>query len=370
MNLLVVGAGFAGACLARSLAEHGHNVHVIDRRGHIGGNAYDEINSQDERIHLYGPHLLHGEKNSVAIKWLSQFTQWTPYEHRVLAQLSDGRFTPLPVNATTLEDVYAVSLKSDQEAKLFLESLQVIPREISSSDDVFLASVGEKLTDIFFRPYTKKMWGIDAKEIESAVGKRIPVRYNRDNRYFTDTFQKLPSRGYAHMFNNILDHKRITIELCAEFRHEMLQRYDHSFLSLPIDKFFEYKHGKLPYRSIKFEHKLSKLSQPATVINFTDDSKYTRTTQWDLLPNSSRSNSGFSTQTLEVPCDPEENNGENYYPVRNSASLAMYQKYLDDTQSITNATFCGRTGLFQYLDMVPAVNIHLAMANNFIRLTK
>lgn len=369
MKILVVGAGFAGACLARSLAEHGHNIHVIDRRDHIGGNAYDEINSQNERIHLYGPHLLHGDENSVAIKWLSRFTEWTPYEHKVLAQLKNGKFTPLPVNATTLEDVFNVNLTSEAEARLFLEGLQS-SGPISSSDDVFLASVGEKLANIFFRPYTKKMWGCDATQIETAVGKRIPVRYNRDDRYFTDTFQKLPSQGYASLFNNILDHKHISIELSTEFKDDMLEKYDHSFLSLPIDSFFKFKYGKLPYRSIKFEHKLSKLAQPATTVNFTDDSKYTRTTQWDLLPNSSKSNSGLSTQTLEIPCYPEENNSEYYYPVRNTESLATYQKYANDSQSIKNLTFCGRTGLFQYLDMVPAVNIHLKMANLFIESVK
>lgn len=365
MNILIVGAGFAGACLARSLAESGHNTHVIDKREHIGGNAYDEINSQNERIHLYGPHLLHGDENSVAIKWLSRFTQWTPYEHKVLAQLKSGKFTSLPVNATTLEDVFHIRLNSESEAKNFLKTLQ-LPRQITNSDDVFLASVGEELANIFFRPYTQKMWGCEAKYIESAVGKRIPVRYNRDDRYFTDTFQKLPSQGYSNLFNNIFHHERITVELSKEFEYEMLDNFDYSFLSLPIDAFFNFKYGKLPYRSIKFEQSLSKLSQPATTVNFTDSSKYTRTTQWDLLPNSPKSNSGFSTQTLEIPCDPEENNGEYYYPIRNTKSLEIYQKYANDAKHLKNITFCGRTGLFQYLDMVPAVNIHLKMANDFI----
>jgi UDP-galactopyranose mutase len=369
MKVLVVGAGFAGACIARKLAEHGHIVHVIDKRNHIGGNAYDEINSQNERIHVYGPHLLHGSLDSVAIQWLSRFTDWIPYEHRVLAQLRDGRFTPLPVNATTLEDIFQIRLETDDDAKQFLESLQVPCTQITNSDDVFLASVGEKLSDIFFRPYTMKMWGLDPKEIEAAVGKRIPVRYNRDDRYFTDTFQKLPKLGYTNLFANMLNHKNISLELGKEFKHELLDGYDHSFLSLPIDRFFDCKYGKLPYRSIKFEHKLSKLSQPSVTVNFTDTSKYTRTTQWDLLPNSSRSQTGFSTQTLEIPCSPEENNDEYYYPVRNSHSLSAYNRYLDEAKSIKNITFCGRAGLFQYLDMVPAVNIHLAMAQRFAEMS-
>ena len=210
------------------------------------------------------------------------------------------------------------------------------------------------------------MWGVDAKEIESAVGKRIPVRYNRDDRYFTDTFQNLPKNGYHDMFSNILSHKLITIELCCEFDRSMTNKYDHSFLSLPIDKFFDCKFGELPYRSIKFEQITSKLSQPAVTVNFTDQDIYTRSTQWDLLPNSLKSNSGYSTQTLEIPCQPEDNNGECYYPIRNAESLALYEKYKNLSLKCKDLTFCGRSGLFKYIDMVPAVNIHLKMAKDFL----
>ena len=196
-NYLVVGAGFVGAVIARELAEAGNHVTVIDKRNHIGGNAFDQVNDRGERIHVYGPHLFHGSKDSIAVKWLSNFTTWTRYEHRVRALLPDGTTTPLPVNRTTLENVFHDDISSENAARKLLADKQVDIPEPKNSDEVFRKSVGDELADIFFRPYTKKMWGKPATEIEAAVGARIPVRTNRDDRYFTDDFQAMPSDGYT-----------------------------------------------------------------------------------------------------------------------------------------------------------------------------
>jgi len=366
MKILVVGCGFAGACLARKLAEAGHEITAIDKRAHLGGNAFDEINAYGERIHKYGPHLFHGEAGSIAVRWLSQFTDWTKYEHRVLAQLSNGRFTPLPVNRKTIEDIFDVSFCSTDEVKSFLENKQKKISEIKTADDVFLSSTGQELADIFFRPYTLKMWNLEASKIEASVGQRLPVRLTYDDRYFTDSFQHLPANGYTRMFEEIFKHRNIGIELERAFTHDMLVHFDHAFLAMPIDKFFEFRLGKLPYRSIAFENRTTKVSQPAPTVNFTDRSIYTRSTQWDLLPNSERSSSGWSTTTLEIPCDPEDNNDEYFYPVVNSKSRSLYQQYASLASKMTRITFCGRAGLFRYIDMVPAVNIHLKMADDFI----
>lgn len=367
-NFLVVGAGLSGATIARQLADNAHNVYVIDKRNHIGGNAHDYVNTNNERIHAYGPHLLHGDKDSVAIKWLSKFTEWTPYSHKVRALIEDGKkTTPLPVNATTLEDIFKVKLSSEDEAKSLLESLQVnIP--IHNSDDVFLSSVGEKLADLFFRPYTRKMWGTSAKQIEASVGKRIPTRINRDDRYFNDSFQALPANGYTECTENILNHPRIKVKTGESFCRGMSKDYDHSFLCVPIDQYFNNCLGKLPYRSVKFENRSQKISLEATTINFTDDEKYTRMTQWDLLPNSDVARDKDHTVTYEVPCDPEENNNELYYPVRNQLSIKTYLDYKKMANELKEPiTFCGRTGLFEYLDMVPAISKHLLMTQEFIK---
>ena len=219
----MVGAGFAGAALARTLAEAGFSVTVVDKRNHIGGNAYDEVNGHGERIHRYGPHLLHGPQGSEAVLWLSRFTAWTPYEHRVRALLGDGRTTPLPVNRTTLEDVYGLSLDNDAAAeKLLNEKRQRIDAP-QNSDELFLTNVGEQLADLFFRPYTQKMWGTPARNLEIGIGARLPVRVNRDDRYFTDTFQALPLDGYTKMFERIFSHENINVTLNTTFEPSMEQ---------------------------------------------------------------------------------------------------------------------------------------------------
>ncbi len=367
-SLLIVGAGFGGATLARIFAENNQKVIVIDKRNHIGGNSYDYLNENNERIHKYGPHLLHGDADSKAIKFLSRFTEWTKYEHKVRALLSDMSTTSLPINRNTLEHIFKISLNSDLETKNFLDSIReksIVPR---NTDELFLSSVGEKLANIFFRPYTQKMWGIDPKELDVQIGARLPVRTNRDERYFTDNFQFLPKNGYFSLFEKMLDHKNIQVNLNTEFSKSMEKHYKHNFLCLPIDQYFDYCFGELPYRSLIFENKLminDNLS--ASQVNFTDNSPYTRMTQWDLLPNCQSKNKFQHTLTYERPVDISKNPGEYYYPVQTQKSRRIFQKYEKLSKNFDHITFCGRTGLFKYIDMVPAVSIHLQKAYNFLK---
>lgn len=363
-EILVVGAGFAGAVIARELADAGLQVHVMDRRHHVGGNAFDQVNLHGERIHLYGPHLLHGDAGSIAIRWLSRFTEWTPYEHRVRALLPDGRTTPLPVNRTTLEDVYGVSLESEQDARILLEQ-EVIDSERCNTDQVFLSSVGPRLADLFFRPYTRKMWGVEASQLEAAVGARLPVRLNRDDRYFTDSFQALPRDGYAAMFERILDHPLISVSFGRSYSPGLDRGYHHAFLCMSPDEYFDFCYGRLPYRSIRFEHLERPRDQAAPVLNFTDAGPYTRITQWDLIANSSRRGDGLHSLTREIPCSAEENNHERYYPVRNQGSLDLLARYQELASQERRRTFIGRTGLFRYIDMIPCVTTHLQIAARF-----
>ncbi len=366
-KVLIVGAGFAGTTIARVLAENGFEVDIIDKRNHIGGNAFDFINTNNERIHKYGPHLLHGDKHSKAITFLSRFTKWTNYEHKVRALLKDGRTTPLPINRKTLEDVFQIKLKNEFETKKFLDQLRVKELNPKNTDELFLFNFGEKLTNIFFRPYTEKMWGVDPKELEIGIGSRIPVRTNDDDRYFNDSFQALPDKGYTSLFKNMLSHQKINLELNKEFEKEMESNYLHVFLCTPIDSYFNFCFGTLPYRSLIFEEKkdsLRKLSAP--VINFTDKFKYTRKTQWSLLPNCPEVKSNTFTFTYEIPVDIKKNPGEYYYPIHNFQSKKIYQKYLNLAKQNKKITFCGRTGLFRYIDMVPCINIHLGIAKKFL----
>lgn len=366
-RILVVGCGFAGATIARVLAEAGYGVDLIDRRPHLGGNAYDELHANGERLHCYGPHLLHGKADSEAVRFLSRFTEWVPYEHRVRALLADGRTTPLPVNRTTLEDVFGVELPDERDAEALLNQKRVAIERPANTDDFFLASVGEELTDLFFRPYTRKMWGRDPKDLAASIGARLPVRLSRDDRYFQDDFQALPAEGYTALFARMLDHPLIQVRLSTAFDPGMLADYEHSFLSIPIDVFFDCCYGPLPYRSIRFEHRLQEQPQAAAVVNFTDTQPITRCTAWGMLPNSPGPRAEQRLVTYEQPCSMEENPGEYYYPVINASSNAVLQQYQELAKQWPQLTFCGRTGLFRYLDMLPAVTLHLQMAEQFIR---
>ena len=367
-KILIVGAGLAGSTLARILAENSLKVVIIEKRNHIAGNIYDFVNQNNERIHKYGPHLLHCRKDSEALTFLSRFTKWVKYEHRVRALLENGITTPLPVNKSTLEEVFKKSFQNENQTKEFLESIRnkkLIPK---NTDELFESSVGEELSNIFFRPYTKKMWGIDPKELAISVGSRLPVRTSNDDRYFNDEFQALPKNGYTAMVKNMLDHKNIEINLNTPFIKGMEENYFHSFLSIPIDEYFNFKFGNLPYRSIIFEQRLEKGNdQEVPVINFTDNSIYTRKTQWNLLPNSYNFKGQFKTITYEKPCSMEINPGEYYYPVNTNDSKKIFLNYENLAKQDNSVTFIGRTGLFKYIDMIPAVQIHINLSKKFLK---
>ena len=367
-RVLVVGAGFAGATIARLLAENGYKILLIDKRHHIGGNAYDYINSKSERIHKYGPHLFHCNNKDPSLKFLNRFTEWVEYKHKVRAILENGKTTPLPINRTTLEDVFNISLRTEMETINFLSSLRLNKINPKNSDELFLASYGEKISNIFFRPYTEKMWGMNAKELELSIGARLPFRADRNPYYFNDSFQALPKNGYKEIFKNMINHENISISLNTNFQKSMEKDFDHCFLSIPIDHYFNNCFGKLPYRSIIFENKQINYIQDAPVINFTDKNVYTRSTQWSLFPNSPNKNQNDNyTITLEKPCSIAQNKGEYYYPVKTKKSRKIYEKYKKKSENLKKITFIGRTGLFMYIDMAPAVNIHIKIANDFIK---
>ena len=366
-KVLIVGAGLAGSTIARILAENNVKVEILEKRDHIAGNIYDYLNSKNERIHKYGPHLLHCNINSKALAFLSRFTEWIHYEHRVRALLKDGRTTPLPINKITLEDIYGVKFNSEEEVKIFLDEIRNKSLSPKNTDEFFEANIGNKLANIFFRPYTKKMWGLDPKSLEISVGARLPIRTNNDTRYFNDNFQALPKDGYSIMIERMLNHKNINVQLSSPYYKGLESKYDYAFLCIPIDEYFQFKYGVLPYRSIIFKNVLDTSNdQPTPVLNFTDDSVYTRKTQWNLFPNSPRSGNKQKTITYEKPCSLEENHGEYYYPVNTKDSKIIYENYKRISKSEDKITFCGRTGLFKYIDMIPAVTIHMKLANDFL----
>lgn len=372
MEILVVGAGFAGACYARHLAEKGFRIHVIDKRPHIAGNAYDEIR-EGTRVHVYGPHLFH-TNNDAVVSWLKRFGNWLEYRHSVSALLPDGRLTPLPVNLQTLSDVSGVELDNEEQAREYLTRVRVDIPDPANAEEFLLSSIGRKLTELFFARYTQKMWGLPLSALDKSVVQRLPLRFNFTNEYFpNDQHQILPEDGYTGIFARIFDHPKITVSLSTAYDKAMSKDVRHTFNSMPIDEYYDYRFDPLPYRSIKFHHALEADPHPSIpVINFTDKGPITRRTVWSAFPGHGQNNSTAALVTREEPCDYEENDFERYYPIKTADNsiadrLALYQA-LAATEK--NVTFIGRCGTYQYLDMHQVINQSLQGAEKWFRLQK
>src|SRR3954465_7727040 len=334
-DYLIVGAGFAGSVLAERLArQSGKTVLLCDRRSHIGGNAYDHADAAGLLVHKYGPHIFH--TNSAEIfDYLSGYTAWRDYEHRVLASI-DGQLLPIPINLDTLNKFYGKNL-SETEAIGFLESLAE-PRELlRTSEDVVLSRVGRRLYEKFFRGYTRKQWGVDPSELDAQVTARIPVRTNTDDRYFTDEYQVMPRHGFTRMFENMVDHPNITLELGVDFqevKHKV--RYRNLIFSGPIDEFFDYRFGKLPYRSLSFKHTTleKEWHQPVAVVNYPNDHAYTRVTEFKHLTGQQHAKTSIVHEYPQAEGDP-------YYPIPRPENAAVYAQYRTLAKSLPNIHFVG-----------------------------
>ena len=332
-NVLVVGAGFSGAVIARILSENGFLVDVIDKRSHIAGNAFDYLNNHNILVHQYGPHLFHTNNRSV-FEFLSRFTDWVDYQHRVKAMLDTGELLTLPVNLDTKNKVGK-----------------------------------DKVIDTFIRPYSEKMWGLKLEEISPDIINRVPVRNDTNELYFPDDqFQAMPKGGYTKMFENLLNHPNIQVKLAMEFHKDMEDIYLHVFNSMPIDEYYDYSLGSLPYRSLKFHHVDLPIPRlfPVCQVNFTNTGPYTRVVEWKNIPNSPQ-NPLFTSLTYEEPCSYTENNNERFYPVKdaNGQNRALYMQYKQIENPKT--TFIGRLGQYVYLDMHQVISSSMATAEKFVK---
>lgn len=344
-DYLIVGAGFSGAVCARELADAGKTVHVIDKRPHIAGNAYDELDAHGVLIHTYGPHIFHTNSKKV-FEWLSRFTDWRFYEHRVLAVVN-GKHYPIPINRTTINKLYGLNL-TEEEVGPWLEKARQPRDPIKTSEDVVLNSVGPDLCDKFFRGYTRKQWGLDLSELSAGVAARIPTRTNDDDRYFGDTFQFMPAQGYTEMFRRMLDHPNITVELGVDYFAVRQQlKASHTIYSGPIDAFFGYQHGKLPYRSLRFDHEhLAGVPQyqPVGTVNYPNDHDYTRITEFKHLSGQQHSGTSIVREYPQAEGDP-------YYPVPRPENEALYKRYAEMVEATPGVTFVGRLAQYRYYNM-------------------
>ena len=355
-DYLIVGCGFAGSVLAERLAtQHGARVLMIDKRDHVGGNAYDEKNADGILYHKYGPHIFHTNSDEV-FDYLSKFTGWRPYEHRVLANVRD-QLVPIPINRTTLNELFGLDLKTDAEAAEYLASRAESVDEIKTSEDVVINAVGRELYETFFRGYTRKQWGLDPSELDKSVTARIPTRTNTDDRYFTDKHQAMPADGYTAMFRKMLDHPNITIMLGTDFR-EVKDEIDaaHIIYSGPVDEFFDWRFGKLPYRSLRFVHSTidAERFQPVGTVNFpSEDVPYTRISEYKHLTGQQHR---LTSITLEYPSA----EGDPYYPVPRPENQALYKKYEALADATPGVTFVGRLATYRYYNMDQIVGQALA----------
>ena len=355
-DAVVVGAGFAGAVMAERLASQaGKRVLVVDRRPHIGGNAYDRLDDAGVLIHQYGPHIFHTNSADI-FEYLSQFTDWRPYEHRVLAAV-DEKLVPMPINRTTLNMLYDLDLKSDSDAAAFLASRAEPAERVATSEDVVVGAVGRELYEKFFRGYTRKQWGLDPSELDKSVTARVPTRTDTDDRYFTDKFQAMPADGYTAMFERMLDHPNIDLLLGTDYRDvRSAYSYDHLVFTGPIDEYFGHRFGKLPYRSLRFEHETLDQAwvQDVATVNYPDESvPFTRITEYKHLTGQEHAQTSI---TREYPCA----EGDPYYPVPRAENQALFKRYEALADATEDVTFVGRLATYRYYNMDQIVGQALA----------
>ena len=356
----VVGAGFAGSVLSRKLAEAGWSVWLIDKRPHIAGNAFDEIDDHGVVIHRYGPHIFHTNSEQV-VRFLSRFTEWHHYEHRVRGVLA-GKSYPFPINRDTLNQLYGLDLDEAGAADYF-ERVREPRAAVRSSEDVVLNSVGRDLFEKFYLNYTRKQWGLEPSELKAGVAARIPVRTNTDDRYFTDTFQAMPLHGYTKMFESMLDHPNIRVELGVDFADiRRREAFDHLVYTGPIDAYFDYCYGRLPYRSLRFEHEhLHGVSQfqPVGTVNYPNDHAFTRITEFKHLTGQQCTGTSIVREYPQAEGDP-------YYPIPSDGNEALFKRYQALAEVESGVTFVGRLAEYRYYNMDQVVAAALAVAGRLL----
>lgn len=343
-DYLIVGAGFAGSVLAERLAViENKKVLLVDKRNHIAGNAYDYYNNEGILIHKYGPHIFHTNSRDI-INYLSMFTEWRNYQHHVLASV-DGQQVPVPINLNTINSLYGLTLSS-AEVEDFLASRAEDIKIVRTSEDVVVKAVGRELYEKFFKGYTKKQWNLDPSELDASVTARVPTRTNKDNRYFTDTFQSMPLNGYTKMFEKMLDHPNIKIMLNTDY-HDIQNevQFGKMIFTGPVDEYFDFCYGKLPYRSIqfKFETLDQPNYQPTGTVNYPNDYAFTRITEFKHITGQKHPKTSLVYEFPTAEGDP-------YYPIPRPENAEIYKLYNNLTKD-SDTYFVGRLATYKYYNM-------------------
>jgi len=375
---IITGAGFAGSVIANRIAtELNEKVLIVEKRTHIGGNCYDFKDENNILIHKYGPHLFH-TNNKKVFKYLSQFTQWDIYNHEVLA-LIDGKKVSIPFNINTLYEVFPKNMANKLENKL-LENFEYNSKipilELKKSEDKDMQFLADFVYEKIFVHYTAKQWGMKPEEMDGAVTARVPIFVGRDNRYFNDTYQVIPSKGYTNLLGNILKHKNIKLMLNTEF-NEVCELKDDIFYFMgkkfegkviytgQIDELFGYTFGDLPYRSVdmKFETIDKEYYQEATTVNYPNNYDFTRITEFKHIHPCKTDK---TTILKEYPKEHIKGKDTPYYPIFTDENQKNYQKYLEYSKRVENLVLVGRLAEYKYYDMDDIIERALEVFEKYI----
>jgi len=356
-DFLIVGAGFAGSVLAERIASQlGKTCLIVEKRNHIGGNAYDHYDGAGVLLHTYGPHYFRTNSQRI-IDYLSQFTGWREVEYKILSW-THNRYWQFPINLNTFEQLIGrPSTTEEMEAQL-AEWRVPIDRP-KNSEEVIVSQVGWKLYEMFFKNYTRKQWQRDAKELDPSVCGRIPIRTNRDDRYLSEKFQALPKDGYTPMFQKMLSNPKIEVRLNTDFREARAQvQFKHLIYTGPIDEYYNHCFGRLPYRSLRFEPETlaQEFFQPAMQVNYPNDHDFTRIVE---IKHATGQRLPSTTIVREYPQDFGPGR-EPYYPIPAPDARALYSKYAERATLEKDVTFVGRLATYRYYNMDQIVGMALA----------
>lgn len=365
VDWIVVGAGFTGATFAERMAAGGKRVLVVERRAHIAGNAYDSVNEHGILVHRYGPHIFHTNSNAVWT-YLSKFTEWRPYEHRVLGQI-EGKLVPIPFNLDSLAALFSAQAAARLENTLLAHyglGKKVPILKLREAEDAEIRDFADYVYRNVFEGYTTKQWQLRPEELSPSVTARVPVSISRDDRYFQDTYQAMPLHGYTAMFQRMLDHPNIEIRLDCDWRMTSSKEAETQILFTgEIDEFMDYRFGPLPYRSLRFEQRtISAIQhQPVGTINYPNDFDYTRITEQKIITGQSAQ---ITTLITEFPMAHEPQKTVAYYPIPRDENQLLYAKYAAAARAeYPQVSFAGRLADYQYYNMDQACARALKLAS-------
>jgi len=349
-DILIIGAGISGSVLAERYANSGKKILLLEKRDHIGGNCYDYLDENGIRVSKYGAHLFHTNFEEVW-KYVNQFSEWYPWEHKVLAKV-DGKLVNIPINISTVNQIFRLTIKTEVEMKEWLEANRVKIENPSNGKEAVISKVGNVLYEKMFRHYTKKQWDKYPEELDASVLNRIPVRTNTDDRYFSDKYQALPLGGYTQLFENLLSHPNIEVRLNTDYFDvkETIGGFEQIFYTGPIDRFFSFKHSvehKLEYRSINFvsETVNKEFFQENSVINYPGmEVDFTRIVEYKHFGNQ-------KSEKTTIVKEYTTNEGEPYYPVLNDRNREIYNKYKLEAEKHPQIHFVGRLANYKYFNM-------------------